>query len=342
MAISKKVLLIRLSSAGDVLLTSPLLKIIKAREPDSEIHFVVKDRYSDIIQNNPNVCKIHLVQNNAHLHELKTLRQELLRESFNVTLDLHNNFRSIYLRKGTSKNIRVIHKEIFKRVLLVKTKLNLYSEVRPVAVKYAQVYDKNISDVPAPEIFPGMNTKQKVNNLIKEEIYGGAKLIALCPGAKHFTKRWPQEYWMELAKKITDKNSPQGKQHRLVLIGGWDDTDVCGAIAGSVPAINFCGKLTLIESATMLSYSDLVITNDSFLMHAANSFGKKIVAIFGSTVREFGFFPFGAENKIMEVEGLNCRPCSHIGLELCPRKHFKCMMDTKPEAVYKAAMEMLD
>ena len=105
--------------------------------------------------------------------------------------------------------------------------------------------------------------------------------------------------------------------------------------------INFCGKLTLLESAAMLSYADVVITNDSFLMHAANAVGKKIVAIFGSTVKEFGFFPYGVDNKIMEVANLNCRPCSHIGREYCPKKHFKCMMDTRPDAVYDAAMELI-
>ncbi|MFZ1082689.1 MAG: glycosyltransferase family 9 protein [Candidatus Kryptoniota bacterium] len=332
MAASKK-LLIRLSSAGDVLLTSPLLKTIKTREPEAEVHFVVKAQYADLIQNNPNVSKVHLVQNDAALHQLDNLRRQLLQEHFDTTLDLHNNFRSIYLRKGTAKKIEVIRKEVFKRALLVKTKLNVFSNVRSVALKYAQVYDKKIIAVPAPEIFFEKETKQKTADLWQKANLDSEKFIFLCPGAKHFTKRWPLEYWIELARKVSEGN-------HAVLIGGEGDSKICEAIARNVSVENFCGKLTLLESAAMLSYANVVITNDSFLMHAANAVGKKIVAIFGSTVREFGFFPYGVDNKIMEIAGLNCRPCSHVGLNHCPKKHFKCMMDTKPGAVYDAAMEL--
>jgi heptosyltransferase-2 len=333
MAASKK-LLIRLSSAGDVLLTSPLLRIIKTQEPGSEIHFAVKAQYADLIQNNPNVSKVHLVQNDATLHQLENLRRQLLQESFDSTLDLHNNFRSIYLRKGTAKKIKVIRKEVFKRALLVKMRLNFFSNVRSVALKYAQVYDKNIITVPSPEIFFEREATQKANILWKKVSHDKRKFVFFCPGAKHFTKRWPLEYWIELTEKISNEN-------HVVLIGGEDDAKVCGAIAENAAVINFCGKLTLLESAAMLPYADVVITNDSFLLHAANAVGRKIVAIFGSTVREFGFFPYGADDKIMEITGLNCRPCSHIGRQYCPKKHFKCMMDTKPDAVYEAAMKLM-
>ena len=331
----------RLSSAGDVLLTSPLLKIMKTREPASEIHYVVKERYSDLIRNNPNVSRLHLVQNAPTFYDLKNLHQKLLEENFDTTLDLHNNFRSIYLRKGTSKDVGVINKEIFKRTLLVKTKLNLFTNLRSAALKYAQVYDNNIADVPLPEIFPSEETKQRADELWRGIYHGVERVISLCPGAKHFTKRWPLEYWIELAKNISTEVPAHERQNRIVLIGGEEDKESCEMIARSSPAVNFCGKLTLLESVTMLSYADLVITNDSFLMHAANALGKKIVAIFGSSVREFGFFPYGVDNNIMEVTGLNCRPCSHIGRKHCPKKHFRCMMATKPEAVYRAATGLL-
>ncbi|HUI29320.1 MAG TPA: glycosyltransferase family 9 protein [Candidatus Acidoferrales bacterium] len=330
---SKK-LLIRLSSAGDIILTSPLLKLIKEKEPDSEIHFVVKSIYSDLIQYNPNISTVHLVQENTDLVQLERLRQQLLGERFDSTLDLQNNFRSIYLRKGTSKRIGTIRKEIFKRAALVKMKLNLFREVRPVALKYAQVYDKTITQVSKPDIFfpPGM--KEKTNEIWETLASRGDRTIFLCPGSKHFTKRWPVENWIALAKMIS-------VQDHVVLIGGREDAEICGAIerAGGVSSLS--GKLTMLESAAMLSHADLVITNDSFLMHAANALGKKIVAIFGSSVKELGFFPYGVETKIMEVSGLSCRPCSHIGKESCPKKHFRCMLGTTPQMVYEAATELL-
>lgn len=333
MSTSKK-LLIRLSSAGDIILTSPLLRLIKEREPDGEVHFVVKSIYSDLIQYNLNITTIHLVQEHAEFSELEELRQRLLKEKFDSTLDLHNNFRSIYLRKGTSKQIRVIKKDILKRAALVKMKLNFYSEPRSVALKYAQVYDKSLTEVPMPEIFYPETLRDKVDEIWRNSRSNKRKAIFLCPGSKHFTKRWPAESWKNLAEKLSAEN-------HIVLIGGNEDLEICNAIGKIDGVINFCGKFTMLESAAMLSHADLVITNDSFLMHAANALGKKILAVFGSSVKEFGFFPYGVENKIMEVTGLNCRPCSHIGRESCPKKHFRCMLGTTPEMVYEAAMELI-
>lgn len=334
MQASKK-LLIRLSSAGDVILTTPLLKLIKEREPDSEIHFVVKSNFSDLIQYNPNISTIHLVQSHAKFGELEELRQRLLKENFDATLDLHNNFRSIYLRRGTSKRIQVISKEILKRAALVKMKLNLYSEILPVSLKYARVYDKTLMKVARPEIFFKAELQDKADEIWKNSKVNGQNVVFLCPGAKHFTKRWPAENWKELARTIAAYN-------QVVLIGGNEDKNICDAIEEIGGVTNFCGKLTMLESTAMLSHADLVITNDSFLMHAANALGKKIIAIFGSTVKEFGFFPYQVDNRIMEVHGLNCRPCSHIGRPSCPKSHFKCMLATTPEMVYRAAMELMD
>ncbi len=329
-----KKLVIRLSSAGDIILTSPLLKLMKEREPDTEVHFVATSIYSDLIRYNPNITTIHLVQEHAEVGELEELRQLLLKEQFESTLDLHNSFRSIYLRKGTSNQIRVIRKDILKRVALVRMKLNFYSEPRSVAVKYAQVYDKSLTEVPLPEIFYPNELQEKVDEIWRNSHSNERKAIFLCPGSRHFTKRWPVECWKNLAKKLSAEN-------HIVLIGGKEDIGICDAIGEIGGLINFCGKFSMLESMAILSHADLVITNDSFLMHAANTLRKKILAIFGSTVREFGFSPYGVENKIMEVNGLNCRPCSHLGRESCPRKHFRCMLGTTPEMVYEAAMELI-
>ncbi len=164
---SSKILLIRLSSAGDVLLTSPLLRMIKQKEPDSEIHFIVKENCSDLVRYNPNISSIHLVQEHARPHELEELRRVLLAEKFNRTLDLQNNFRSIYLRRGTSRRINVIRKDAFKRLALVGIKLNLYSEIRSVSLKYAQVYDSKVYDVSTPEIFFPKDLHWRVDEILE-------------------------------------------------------------------------------------------------------------------------------------------------------------------------------
>lgn len=330
---SKK-LLIRLSSAGDILLTSPLLKLIKEREPDSEIHFVVKSQFADLIRSNPNVNRLHIVQNHADVHELENLRRNLLAEKFDTTLDLHNNFRSIYLRRGTAPKIRVIGKDILKRLVLVNSRLNLYSSVRSVALKYAQTYDRSVTKVARPEIFFPDAVIRKVDTIWRSLGPAPSQSVFLCPGARHFTKRWPVEYWKELVDKIFP-----GK--RLVLLGGLMDVQACSEIKGGKEIANYCGQFSLLESMAMLRYASAVVTNDSFLMHAANALGKKTVAIFGSSVRQFGFFPYDVEHKIMQVEGLPCRPCSHVGLESCPQNHFRCMKEISPAQVRDALESLL-
>jgi ADP-heptose:LPS heptosyltransferase len=332
MPTSKK-LLIRLSSAGDIILTSPLLKLM--RERDTEIHFLVKSIYSDLIRYNPNITTIHLVQEHAEFGELEELRQRLVKEKFDSTFDLHNNFRSVYLRRETSKQIRIIKKDILKRAALVNMKLNFYSQPRSVALKYAQVYDESLTDVLKPEIFYPKSVRDKIDEAWRNSDPKGRRAIFLCPGSKHFTKRWPVENWRSLAKKLAAEN-------HVVLTGGIEDMEICNSIGESDGITNFSGKFSMLESAAMLSHADLVITNDSFLMHAANAQGKKILALFGSSVKEFGFFPYGVENKILEVSGLKCRPCSHVGRESCPKKHFRCMLETTPEMVYSAAMELMN
>ncbi len=331
---NSKKLLLRLSSAGDVLLTSPLLKLIKEREPGSEIHFAVKSQFADLIRSNPNVNRIHIVHDNSDFNRLENLRRELLAEKFDVTLDLHNNFRTVYLRRGTAPKVRVIGKDILKRLVLVNSRLNLYSTVRSVALKYAQTYDKSISEVSRPEIFFPDSVVRSVDVVWQSLGAGTSDSIFLCPGARHFTKRWPVEYWTELASKLS-------RHSRVVLVGGIADVEACSRIQQESNAVNLCNKFSLLESTAMLRHASVVVTNDSYLMHAANALGKKTVAIFGSSVRQFGFFPYDVEHKILEVEGLPCRPCSHVGLESCPREHFKCMKETLSGEVETAVQSML-
>jgi heptosyltransferase-2 len=329
----QKKLLIRLSSAGDVLLTSPLIKLIKQREPESEIHFVVKESFADLIKYNPLITGLYTIRSNASIHELERLRKHLLKEKFEETIDLQNNFRSIYLRRGTSQKIRTVKKDIFKRLLLVKLKINIYKQIKPVALKYARAYDKTINYVPAPELFFSKVVLERVAEIAKK-IPVDKPIVALCPGSKHFTKRWPAPYWRELAKSIMNETS-------LILLGGPEDTRRCEEVSSKLNIINFCGQLSILESSALLTYARLVVTEDSYLMHAANALGKKIVAFFGSTVKEFGFLPYLVENKILEVNGLKCRPCSHIGLEKCPKGHFKCMIDITPSVAIEAVRELL-
>lgn len=307
---------------------------MRESEPESEIHFAVKSQFADLVRSNPNVSQVHIVQDHADFHQLENLRRKLIAENFGVTLDLHNNFRSIYLRRGTAPAIRVIKKDLIRRAILVNSRLNLFTVPQLVALKYAKTFDRSLMSVPRPEIFFPESILNKVDTIWHSFRNDGSPSVFLCPGARHFTKRWPVRYWKEIAEKIS-------REYRVVLLGGIDDVNACREIQSGANILNFCGQLSLLESSAMLRHASLVVTNDSYLMHAANALGVKIVAILGSSVKEFGFFPYGVEHRILEVDGLTCRPCSHIGLEACPKRHFKCMMDTTPDKVQGAVASLI-
>ena len=162
------------------------------------------------------------------------------------------------------------------------------------------------------------------------------------PTAKHFTKRWLPERFVELGIKLA-------KQHRskIFIFGSKSDSDYCGDIAqminaelGSSAAESVAGMFSLLETAAALDYCGVVVSNDTGIMHIASARKKNLVAIFGSTVREFGFFPYRTKSIVVENEELSCRPCSHIGLDKCPEGHFKCMKGISAERVLSAISKL--
>jgi ADP-heptose:LPS heptosyltransferase len=168
-------------------------------------------------------------------------------------------------------------------------------------------------------------------------------VVGLVPAAKHFTKQWLPERFVALGEMMAKKH-----RAKIFVFGGKTETDYCGDIAqminanlGLSVAESFAGKFSLLETAAALDFCGVVVSNDTGLMHLAAARKKKVVALFGSTVREFGFFPYGTDHIVVEQSGLPCRPCSHIGLAKCPEGHFKCMKDTTVEQVVEAAEKLL-
>ncbi|MBC8145023.1 MAG: glycosyltransferase family 9 protein, partial [bacterium] len=158
------------------------------------------------------------------------------------------------------------------------------------------------------------------------------RTIGLAPGARHFTKRWPADRYRELAQRLSNDDGA-----RIVLFGGADDRSACASIAeGLQDVVNLAGRTTLLESAAACDSCDVVVTNDSVMSHIASARRRPVIAIFGSTVQQFGFAPFRTPSTVVESVGLYCRPCTSIGRSECPEKHFRCMLDIAPEAVLSA------
>jgi len=314
-----KILIIRLSSLGDIILTTPLIRELREKYPDARIDFVVKKDYAGIVQQFPWLSNIYTLDSSIGSEEIVQLKKELKKNNYDHILDLHNNFRSVKLRKGIGGKIRIINKRTFKRWLLVKTKINLLANEPDIIGRYFET---------AQEL--GITDTGKTMTLGKEFPRSQIKKAAICPGAKHWNKRWLPEYYVEVSKDLIAKG------YQIEFFGSPDENEYVSEIASQLPedrVTNLCGKISLGELPQRMAECSLAITNDSGMMHIAAAVGIPTISIFGPTVREFGFMPRNKNVRVLENNNLDCRPCTTMGLDHCPKGHFKCIKEIKPEIV---------
>ncbi len=337
-----KTLVIRFSSIGDIVLSTPLLRVLRKRFPKSQIDYVTRREYAELVKSNHNINLTYEFDASEGFAGLRKLKNTIRRENYQLIVDIHDSLRSKFLRslRGPDK-IVTINKRVIERTMLVKLKKNIYKNVVSVADRYIEpLREFGIEpDGRGPELHIPDETLFGVSGKIARlKLNHFEKVLGLCPGARHKTKRWPMERFADVSTRFAREF------HGFVMIfGGSADMELASEIARRIEAAVgadrvkvFCGELALLETAAAMEYCDLIVTNDTGLMHMAAAMRKKLVAIFGSTVREFGFFPFGDESVVIEQNGLICRPCSHIGRRECPEGHFRCMLDTTADQVYGA------
>jgi len=310
-----KFLFIRFSSIGDIILTTPLLRVLKSKLPDSDIHFLTKKKYFEIVQHNPNIDKIHLLDNNYN-----DLIKNLKSESFDYIIDLHNNARTLRVKNSLKRLSFTFDKLNFKKWLIVNFKINRLPEIHIVDryFKTLNIFDIENDNKGLDYFFNEAEVKESLASFQ----YLNKNYIAFAIGANHATKRLPQEKVIELCNQL---------EIPVVLLGDENDAVRGEEISQKSTAtiFNACGKYSFNESVLILKQSTFVITHDTGLMHVAAAMNKKIISIWGNTIPEFGMYPYMPETtnnyKIAEVKNLKCRPCSKIGFDSCPKKHFKCM-----------------
>lgn len=315
-----KTLVIRFSSAGDILLTSLFVRALRTRYPDGEIHFLTKRSFASLVENSPHLNAVHTIGDHATLGEALALRSSLRAENYDVVFDLHNSLRSRIVRSGLGKHRAVFRKPSFRKWLLVKFKINRLRPPVPIPERYLAVGKEYglKNDGRGLEIFTG-----PVNSPLPDDL--PRPFIALAPGARHFTKRWPAERYAELARKLLGKHGGT-----VVLLGGPDEIAICREVEEKIAGntLNLAGRTSIPEAAVVISKCALVVANDSALGHVAAAVNVPVVSIFGSTVEEFGFAPYSGKASIVQNPELACRPCTTIGRAECPKGHFACMVTT--------------
>lgn len=316
-----KFLVIRFSSIGDIVLTSPVVRCIKKQLAGSEVHFLVKENFRATVAHNPYIDKVHVLS-----HSWELMVEELLEEGYDYIIDLHHNARTLRLKKALRKGphpVKEVHsfyKLNIKKYIYTAFKINLLPKVHIVDRYLETVKGFGVkNDGAGLDYFIAKEEETKLSDIPASHHAG---YIACVIGAAHGTKRWPVHKWKEFCAQLN---------HPIMLLGGPDDRANGEAIAAvdDVKVYNACGKFSLNESADLVRKAKLVISNDTGLMHIAAAFKKPIISLWGNTVPSFGMTPYygyaAVADMILQVNKLWCRPCSKIGFAKCPFGHFKCM-----------------
>jgi ADP-heptose:LPS heptosyltransferase len=308
-----KFLIIRLSSIGDIVLTTPVIRCLKRQVSSVEIHYLTKKEYATLITGNPYVDKVHSFEGNI----VDTI-SKLKAENVDYIIDLHHNLRSQIIKFLLNKPSFSFYKLNFFKWLKVKFKIDLLPKVH--------IVDRYMNTIKA---FGASNDNEGLDFFIAEkdvikiddlprELHNG--FIVLAAAAKHFTKQLPIPQMIELCDKI-DKP--------VIILGAEEDFSkaelVCQRSKNFI--YNACGKYSINQSASIIQYSNLIITPDTGLMHISAAYHKIILSVWGNTIPEFGMSPYfpHPDSRIFEIRDLPCRPCSKIGFPECPKGHFNCM-----------------
>ena len=309
----KKILIIRFSSIGDVVLTTPVIRCVK-QQLAVEVHYLTKASFAGLLESNPYVDRVHTIDKDVD----HALVQKLRAEQFDFVIDLHNNLRTLRLKSALKVPSKSFPKLNVQKWLLVTFKVRRMPDVHIVDRYLETVKHLGVeNDGEGLDYFIPEGSVVELNRLPETHASG---YVAVVIGGQHATKMMPLAKLIEVCHAL---KSP------VVLLGGPEDAAKGEAILDAIgpQVFNACGKFKLDESASLVQQALWVITHDTGLMHVAAAFKKRIVSVWGNTVPELGMHPYlpDAGSKMVEIKNLSCRPCSKIGFSKCPKKHFHCM-----------------
>ncbi|MCF7794551.1 MAG: glycosyltransferase family 9 protein [Candidatus Cloacimonetes bacterium] len=315
-----RILIIRLSSLGDVVLTQPVTAVLKKRFPKAEIHFITKKAYLPVVECFNCVDKVYIWEEYKSYSKLR----KLAKQKFDLVIDLHNKFNTFLIKKVVhgkktityNKQHRLRRKIIKQKTdKVIKSTVDLYfSALRKIGIE--SVFDN-------PILYPN----EKLSNDFTGKIKSEKIKLAIFPGALHKTKQYPVDLLLEVINKLNDK-------YQIFLSGSKSEKDLAKKIVNKVnkSVYDLTGELTISEMLTFLSIMDVIISNDSGPMHIAAALNKNQIAIFGATHPKLGFAPLNNKAIVLKAD-LHCQPCSLHGGSICPKLHFNCMKMIEPEQI---------
>ncbi len=326
-----KFLVVRFSSIGDIILTTPVVRCLKNQVDEAEIHYLTKSKFAQIVTANPHIKKVHLLDNN-----FKDLITILRKENYDYIIDLHRNIRTFFIKILLNRIAFSFHKLNLKKWLLVNFKWNTLPDKHIVDRYLKTLHMFSVTrDNKGLDYFIPLSEELDIGKILGNSLQ---RRIIVVVGGGHCTKQIPENKLVEIINSL--------KSDVILLGGGQADIRKADRIISEIDkknVFNLAGKLSLGESASLIKQSDIIITPDTGMMHIAAAFGKNIISIWGNTIPEFGMYPYkpGSKSKIFEIRNLYCRPCSKIGFAKCPEKHFRCMQEHNSEGIVNAVNEII-
>lgn len=333
-----KVLLVRFSSLGDVVLATAAVEALGQDVPGAEIHVLTKPAFREVFDGNPRVTRVPAW---SPAEGLPALARRVREESYDWVIDLHANLRTRLLR-GLVPGARwsVYAKGSVRRRLAVFLR-------RPGLLGNRHVVDRYVEALGGlgvsgtrrlPVLHPGLARRERMDGFLAEQGWDGkTPLVALAPGARWHTKAWPRERWGDLLAQL------EGVAGVFpVLLGGSEEVSLCRGLLANARGrgASLAGRTSLLETAAVLERCRALVTNDSAPLHVAAATRTPAVCLFGPTVPGFGFFPLGERDTVIETN-LGCRPCSLHGDPRCPKGHHRCLVDVDALRVFDRVRAIL-
>jgi len=326
-----KVLILRFSSIGDIILTTPIIRCLKQQRPQIEIHFLTKDTFQFLLASNPYIQQLHTFKEGVDevIPSLKGLQ-------FDLIIDLHHNLRTARIKQALNCQAVSFNKLNIAKFFAVGLKQRKILPAVHIVDRYFETVKSLgiINDGLPLDYYANNDNSFHPFDRFKE--LNNKAYFVIVAGGSYFTKQIPNELILKVMQEVS---------HPVILLGDKKDRERTNDIMTNNPnVINACGLLSFDESAIVIKHASAVVTSDTGLMHVASAFNKIIFSIWGNTIPEFGMSPYlpAKGSQIFEANGLSCRPCSKLGFNACPAQHFNCMHQINWQQLSQSLNEVLN
>ena len=342
-----RILIIRFSSLGDVVKCTGLPRQIKSTYPDAQITVLTGKEFVPLFEHNPHVAQVVGFDRRSGMGGLMALASSLRTERWHLIADVHRSLRSRLLGWFLRGPRTTYSKRTWQRLLLIRFGINTYRPARGKEedflagfAPYGVTNDGGGTELHVKAVGDNTTFRTRLTGplqQIEKWRAGGIPVVGVAPVAAWDLKRWPLDHFRSLIHQYVERTGGG-----VIVFGGPGDEGVADVLKEvGTNGLTLVGQTSFIESAYMASLTDCMITNDTGMLHLAEAVGTEVVALFGPTSRELGYFPVRPGSRTLEI-ALPCRPCTRTGQGTCSHKRHKaCLEDIRPESVLVAVMEIL-